>query len=97
MFAIVLVTFILLTVVALCIWPALEDWKAADAAKASGKDGGPAGAAAVPRPETLEGALVRQLFDHEISARQYAHEMARLAERDADRHPLSVPPEDQPS
>jgi len=45
------------------------------------------------RPETLEGVLVRQLMDHEISRLQYRRAVQRLAERDADRHPLTVPPE----
>jgi hypothetical protein len=42
-------------------------------------------------PETLEGALVRQLVAGEITGRQYRNEMARVAARDADRHPLDVP------
>jgi hypothetical protein len=48
-------------------------------------------AAPVAVPETLEGALVRQLVAGEITGRQYRNEMARVAARDADRHPLDVP------
>jgi hypothetical protein len=44
-------------------------------------------------PSTLEGALVGQLLNGRISTAQYRREMGRLAERDADRHPLSVPPD----
>jgi hypothetical protein len=51
----------------------------------------PAGATA--QPETLEGALVRQLLDNRISGRQYRHAMRRLAEHDADRRMLPRPPE----
>jgi hypothetical protein len=45
------------------------------------------------RPQTLEGVLVRQLMEHEIAGPQYRRAMRRLAERDADRHPLTVPRE----
>jgi len=43
------------------------------------------------KPETLEGVLVKQLLDDEINRLQYRRAMQRLAERDADRHPLAVP------
>jgi hypothetical protein len=35
--------------------------------------------------------LARQLLDGEITGAQYRHAVHRLAERDADRHPLSLP------
>jgi hypothetical protein len=50
--------------------------------------------AAPAPPQTLEGALVLQLLNAEINGRQYLHAMELLAARDADRHPLGVPPED---
>jgi hypothetical protein len=92
MIPIVMVALFLVTVVTMCIWSAFEVWKAADAAKSPEKKTGEV--ASAPKPETLEGALVRQLFDHEINGPQYLHAMERLAERDADRHPLSVPGDD---
>ena len=36
---------------------------------------------------------VRQLIDHEINRLQYRRAMQRLADNDADRHPLTVPSE----
>ncbi|MFI7602410.1 hypothetical protein [Actinoplanes sp. NPDC049681] len=47
-------------------------------------------------PETLEGVLVRQVIDHEITGQQYRNAMHRLAERDADLHPLPGLPDDSP-
>ena len=94
MIPIVMVALFLVTVVAMCMWPAFEDWKAADAAKSPEKKTDGVAAASAPKPETLEGALVRQLFDHKINGVQYLRAMERLAERDADRHPLSVPGDD---
>jgi hypothetical protein len=45
------------------------------------------------KPETLEGVLVRQLLADEINKAQYRRALQRLAERDADRHPMTVPTE----
>jgi len=55
-----------------------------------------AGAGAEPAPASLEGVLVTQLVSGEITRRQYRREMAALALRDADRHPLQVPPDGVP-
>ena len=90
---IVMLTLAVVMVVVVLVWPVVEGWNAADAAKASGKDVETAATAAVPMPQTLEGALVRQLLNREINGRQYLHAMELLAKRDADRHPLSVPPD----
>ncbi|MFL6117407.1 MAG: hypothetical protein ACJ786_39555 [Catenulispora sp.] len=49
------------------------------------------------RPDSLEGVLLVQLVDGEISRRQYVREMERLAARDDERHPLAVPPETGPA
>ena len=46
-------------------------------------------------PRTLEGALTHQLLTGEINQRQYRAEQARLAARDAARHPLALP-DDRP-
>lgn len=45
------------------------------------------------RPESLEGVLVAQLATQEITRGQYLREMERIAARDDERHPLTVPPE----
>lgn len=50
-----------------------------------------------PQPESLEGVLVAQLAADEISRRQYQRAMAKLAARDDERRPLSVPPEQGPA
>jgi len=62
--------------------------------------GAPAGPGAVPAqvrsPQTLEGALTLQLVAGEITGPQYRRAMATLAARDAERHPLDVPPDVTP-
>jgi hypothetical protein len=42
-------------------------------------------------PESLEGVLARQLTAGRTTRSQYLQAMARLAERDAQRHPLEPP------
>ena len=48
------------------------------------------------RPQTLEDVLTRQLVAGEITGRQYRRAMASIAIRDAERHPLQVPPDLNP-
>ncbi|AGL16977.1 hypothetical protein L083_3467 [Actinoplanes sp. N902-109] len=99
MIAMALVLILSVLLVAACgyaLWPRRE-------AGPSGAPG-PAGAArpgtpgsdppgvARAEPETLEGALVGQLLARGITPAGYRHAMAELAARDAERHPLSVPP-----
>lgn len=43
-------------------------------------------------PESLEGALVAYLVAGAISRRQYRRAMERVAARDEERHPWTVPP-----
>ena len=86
---VVLMMLVLVLSVALTAWSALTDGAAGDKAGPA-KNAGQAHE--VAKPATLEGALVRQLIDAEISKVQYRHAMWQLAERDADRHPLTVPP-----
>ena len=85
-----LLTFALVVFLMVTAWSALSEAMTDD-------EGGPAKdsrrARESAKPETLEGVLVRQLMDHEISRLQYHRAVQRLAERDADRHPLTVPPE----
>jgi len=90
----VMMMLILAGVVAAVALPALRDGKGdpGSAPDAGKPDTRPAS----PRPESLEGVLVRQLFGTEINLRQYQHAMAALAARDADRHPLSVPSDGGP-
>ncbi|MEV0895409.1 hypothetical protein [Actinoplanes sp. NPDC049802] len=51
---------------------------------------------AAPAATTLEGALVAQLVHGEINRTQYQAALARLAARDDERNPLSVPGNDRP-
>jgi hypothetical protein len=64
---------------------------------AAGEPAGPGAASAPDRsPQTLEGILTLQLVVGEITGPQYRHAMATLAARDAERHPLEVPPDVTP-
>ena len=56
-------------------------------------DDGRAASARSSAPESLEGVLVAQLAATEITRAQYTRAMEKLAARDDERHPLSVPPE----
>ena len=84
----------LIMVCAVAVWSNLR-WLS-DADKRAGL--GAAGAASAPdrRAQTLEGVLAGQLMAGEITGPQYLHAMATLAARDAERHPLEVPPDITP-
>jgi hypothetical protein len=68
--------------------------------EATGKAAGPVAPGAVPSPDrspqTLEGVLTHQLVTGQITGPQYRQAMATIAVRDAERHPLQVPPEANP-
>lgn len=53
-------------------------------------------APADPLPQTLEGALVRQLMTNQVTAAQYRRAMGAVAVRDAERHPTQLPPDLNP-
>ena len=91
MIFLVLLAVTLVAMVAVTVWSAVADSGSAAADEPS--EGAPRVPAA-SEPETLEGVLARQLLDGEITGAQYRHAVQRLAERDADRHPLSVPPQE---
>ncbi|BCJ49308.1 hypothetical protein Asp14428_07830 [Actinoplanes sp. NBRC 14428] len=84
-----MLAFLLITFMAsLVVWAsglAVQEWRRGLQPPAAG-EAEPAAAAAPP--ESLEGVLVRQVLDHEITPGQYRVAMHRLADRDADRHPL---------
>jgi len=71
-----LVTFALVVFLMVTAWSALSEKGSDKARPATGS--GPARTAA--KQETLEGVLVRQLIDDEISKLQYRRAMQRLAE-----------------
>ena len=66
-------------------------WELKSAGPAGALDDAATGRTETAKPETLEGSPVAQLLDGQISAGQYLREMERMAERDADRYPMSVP------
>jgi hypothetical protein len=86
----VLLTITLAAIVVATAWSAVKDAERESADESA--EGVPVPATGVP--ETLEGVLARQLLDGEITGVQYRRAVHKLAERDADRHPLSVPSED---
>jgi hypothetical protein len=81
---------LLVVACAVAVWPSAADHPGGNGAAGRSTAGG-ASAAAPPR--SLEGVLVAQLSRHEISLPQYLRAMERLAARDDERHPLTVPPE----
>ncbi|RSM50427.1 hypothetical protein DMB66_43285 [Actinoplanes sp. ATCC 53533] len=87
----VLLTITLVAIVVATAWVAVKD-TADEAPEESSKDSARSPAPGVP--ETLEGVLAGQLLAGEINAAQYRRAVQRLAERDALRHPLLVPPEE---
>jgi len=76
------------------VWSSLGD--APQSAANPGRSGSDTSTTDRARPESLEGALVAQLVSGQISGRQYVHAIEKLAARDDERHPLSVPPEPGP-
>ena len=59
----------------------------------SGRPSAPESEGHARAPDSAEGRLVAQLLCHEITERQYQKTMSALAERDAARHPLTLPPD----
>ncbi len=93
MLAILVITLMAALVVG-SSWPAIQDWKRTTD-RDEERDRAARAAPAAPL-QSLEGVLVRQVIDHEITPRQYRNAMHRLAERDTDRHPLPDLPGDAP-
>jgi uncharacterized membrane protein len=87
----VFLTVTLAAIVVATAWSAVKDAERASAEE-SAKDAVPVPAPWVP--ETLEGVLAQQLLAGEITGPQYQRAVHKLAERDADRHPMSMPSED---
>jgi hypothetical protein len=78
------------------VWPKIRQAVQEAVGEPAGP-GGPAAAATPDRsPQTLEGILTVQLVAGEITRPQYRHTMATLAARDAERHPLELPPDVTP-
>lgn len=88
MLFLVLFTTTVLAIVAVVVWPAFRSTEKAETVTPGA---GGAGGAAPLVPTTLEGALAGQLLRGDINRRQYQSGLERLAARDDQEHPLSVP------
>jgi hypothetical protein len=90
-------TLFVLAVVVICffyVWPMLDGEPENPLKRATpGATGRQGDAAPRSRPESLEGVLTAQLMAGEITRGQYLKAVEGLAARDAERHPLTVPPE----
>jgi hypothetical protein len=86
-FIAVMVLVLAVSLAAMWPWPEDEAEPRGDGSPEAAETGG------ARAPETLEGALVAQLVAGEITPPQYRLAMANLAVRDAERHPLAVPPD----
>lgn len=91
-------TLFVLAVVVICffyVWPMLDGEPVNPRKRTKpGAAKGQGDAAPADRPEkSLEGVLVAQLVAGEITRAQYLKAVEGLAARDAERHPLTVPPE----
>lgn len=84
-FAVLLLTALLTTLVGTCLYVT----RLAVAAGSAAGDGPELLAA---EPESHEGALVAHLATGELTRRQYRRAMERVAARDDEHHPLTVPP-----
>ena len=90
----VFLTITLAAIVVATAWSAVKDAERADADGDAAEQAVPVPVPVRGVPETLEGVLARQLLDGEITGPQYRRVVHKLAERDAARHPLSVPSDD---
>ncbi|WIM92863.1 hypothetical protein ACTOB_004821 [Actinoplanes oblitus] len=85
MFYLVLFTMALLFTAVFAAWPAVTAVPSKDATASPDLED------RLVRATTLEGALAAQLVRGEINRGQYQHALERLAARDDEEHPLSVP------
>lgn len=96
MVVVMLLTLVLGALIIFAVWCAVRD--GLELPKVGRKPGAHAqpriDRAAGPLPDSLEGALVRQLATGEITRGQYRKAMARIAAREEERCPMSVPTED---
>lgn len=88
MFVVMLLTLVLGAMIVFAAWCAVRDGM-------SRHSGGHAEAEpAEPGPDSLEGVLVTQLTQGEITRGQYRRAMCQIAAREEERRPMSVPTDD---
>ncbi|KUL23512.1 hypothetical protein ADL15_45910 [Actinoplanes awajinensis subsp. mycoplanecinus] len=88
---VVSVLILIITSVAVFLTAAVAFWPEAAPRTDAGPGQGSTGDDSHTGPTTPEGTLTRQLLAGEISRPQYRQALTRLAERDDQRHPMSVP------
>jgi hypothetical protein len=87
---VLLLTLVLGAMVAFAAWCAVRD----GGNRRPGAHAEPRLEGLEPPPDSLEGALVVQLTQGEITRGQYRRAMALIAAREEERRPMSVPTED---
>ncbi|MCU7729442.1 hypothetical protein ODJ79_37485 [Actinoplanes sp. KI2] len=83
----------LFLVVFLLLCTAMVWWAVLPLIRLRDPDPATAGESEAAPPASLEGVLVAQMMAGEITVGQYRRAVERLAARDDERHPLTVPPE----
>jgi hypothetical protein len=87
---VLLLTLVLGAMIAFAAWCAVRDGRN----RRPGAHAEPWPEPLEPSPDSLEGVLVTQLTEGEITRGQYRRAMALIAAREEERRPMSVPTED---
>ena len=85
----------LIVAAALALWPVPNDVPARKEGPVP-KPGYAGGGRTAEAPSSLEGVLVEQLINGDITRRQYVRALELVAARDEQRHPWRVPGDDHP-
>jgi len=87
---VLLLTLVLGAMIVFAAWCAVRD----GVSRRPGAHAEPRPEPVEPSPDSLEGALVTQLTQGEITRSQYRRAMAQIAAREEEHRPMSVPTED---
>jgi uncharacterized membrane protein len=87
---VMLLTLVLGVMIVFAAWCAVRD----GLGRQKGAHAEPRSESTVPSPDSLEGVLVTQLTQGEISRGQYRRAMSQIAAREEARRPMSVPTDD---
>ncbi|MEV6492338.1 hypothetical protein AB0M20_27510 [Actinoplanes sp. NPDC051633] len=90
MIVVMLLTLVLGAMIVFAVWCVLRD----GAGRRSGAHAEPRPERAEPSPGSLEGVLVTQLTQGEITRGQYRRAMTLIAAREEERRPMPVPTDD---
>ncbi|BCY10881.1 hypothetical protein L3i22_059690 [Actinoplanes sp. L3-i22] len=89
--AMIIVILLWLTALAIGVWAV---WPSTSSSARATPTSEPVAEGRKRAPDSLEGVLVGQLLEREISPEQYRRAVEGLAARDEVRHPMSVPGDD---